>query len=218
MDSPLPPLYEDDNYVYVPEELFKFLPPELLESFEAQKKHGSDILQIADADIKKLIRVVNALPTTNSLTYIYHRLRTANIEPTTEMYLEHEMLTTAFIVTYSRLFVEGNGGSGVARDRIPSHLRHIHDEIIELRHERYAHNGGHGTVGGGVSFAFKDDEIQVGLEIRSGLWLGGRDEWEELVRFVNEHMHERLHKILARLKKRTGYEWTVPVGPAPEWV
>jgi len=31
-------------------------------------------------------------------------------------------------------------------------------------------------------------------------------------------MHERLYKILARLKEQTGYEWLFPDGPTPSWV
>lgn len=213
MESPLPQFYE----VYIPEELLKYMPPEYLASIEAQKNEKGEILKIADADIQNLVRLLNAIPTTNILTYSYHRLRTAKFEATTEAYLEQEVLTTAFIVTYARLFVSGNRGSGVARDQIPSHLQSVHDAIMELRRERYAHNGGHETVGSGLSFVFDDNEIRVGLEIRSGFYIGGRNEWEELVRFLNSHMHKRLYKILARLKEKTGYEWKVPVGPAPDW-
>jgi hypothetical protein len=217
MDNELPQISEDDEYFYVPEELFKHLPPEYQESVEAQRKHGSDVLRIVDKDIENLIRLLKAIPTTNILTYTYHRLRMAKFEATTEAFLEQEMLTTAFIVTYARLFVEGNGGSGVARDQIPSHLRSVHDGIMELRHERYAHNGRHETVGSGASFLFLDNEIRINLEMNSGLYIGGRNEWDELVTFLNEYMYKRLQKILARLKKKTGYEWRVPVGPAPDW-
>jgi hypothetical protein len=88
---------------------------------------------------------------------------------------------------------------------------------MELRHERYAHNGRHETVGSGASFLFLDNEIRINLEMNSGLYIGGRNEWDELVTFLNEYMYKRLQKILARLKKKTGYEWRVPVGPAPDW-
>jgi hypothetical protein len=52
----------------------------------------------------------------------------------------------------------------------------------------------------------------------SGFYVGGRDEWKELVTFLDAHMHERVHKILDRLKAKTGYEWKFPVGPTPVWV
>lgn len=115
-DSP-PGIWEDDEFVYVPEEFFIHLPPEYREAVAARKQQGSDMLQIADKDIKSLVRLVNAIPTSSSLSYIYHRLRSAKFAPTTAAFMEQEMLTTAFVVTYARLFVSGNGGSGVSRDQ-----------------------------------------------------------------------------------------------------
>ncbi|KVP00033.1 hypothetical protein WL21_11715 [Burkholderia ubonensis] len=211
-------IWEDDDYVYVPEELFKHLPPEYREAAEKRKEQGINVMRVADADIQNLIRLANALLTTASLGYIYHRLRAAKFDVTTEAYLEQEMLTTAFVVTYARLFVSGNGGGGVSRSQIPAHLRSIHDDLMEARHKRYAHNGGHETIGSGVEIEFDDTGFRIGLQFSSGFYVGGRNEWKELVTFLDAHMHERLHKILARLKAKTGYEWKVPVGPAPDWV
>ncbi len=218
MENSPPTIWEDDDYVYVPEEFFKHLPPEYRDAAEARKQQGSDILQIADKDIKSLVRLANAIPTTSSLSYIYHRLRTAKFEMTAEAVMEQEMLTTAFVVTYARLFVSGNGGSGVSRDQIPLHLRTVHDDILDIRHQRYAHNGGHKTIGSGIQIDFDDAEVRVNLGMSLGFYVGGRNEWEELVTFLDAHMHERLQKILGRLKAKTGLEWTFPVGPAPDWV
>ncbi len=218
MENSPPTIWEDDDYVYVPEEFFKHLPPEYRDAAEARKQQGSDILQIADKDIKSLVRLANAIPTTSSLSYIYHRLRTAKFEMTAEAVMEQEMLTTAFVVTYARLFVSGNGGSGVSRDQIPVHLRAVHDDILDIRHQRYAHNGGHKTTGSGIQIDFDDAEVRVNLGMSLGFYVGGRNEWEELVTFLDAHMHERLQKILGRLKAKTGLEWTFPVGPAPDWV
>lgn len=218
MENSRPVIWEDDEYVYIPEELFQHLPHEYLEAFEARKQENSNILQIADNDIRNLIRLTNAIPTTTSLGYIYRRLRTAKFEITTEAMMEQEMLTTAFVVTYSRLFVSGNGGSGVARDQIPAHLRAVHDDLIEIRNQRYAHNGGHETISSGIQFDFDDTEVRIKVQMSLGLYIGGRDEWEELVTFLDGHMHERLQKILGRLKAKTGYEWKFPVGPGPSWI
>ena len=216
-DSP-PTIWEDDDYVYIPEELFKHLPPEYREAAEARKQQGTDMLQVADKDIKSLIRLANAVPTTASLSYIYHRLRTAKFDMTAEALMEQELLTTAFVVTYSRLFVSGNGGSGVSRDEIPAHLQGIHDDIIDIRHKRYAHNGGHETIASGIKIDFDDTEVRVNLQMSLGFYMGGRNEWGELITFIDGHMHERLQKILGRLKAKTGYEWKFPNGPGPDWV
>ncbi len=213
-----PTIEEDDQYVYIPEELFKYLPAEYRGAVEAGRQQGSHILQTVDSDIKSLIRLTNAIPTTSSLSYIYHRLRTAKFELTAEAVMELEMLTTAFIVTYARLFASGNGGSGVSKDQIPEHLKDVHDDIIELRNKRYAHNGGHDTINSGIEIDFDGSQFRIHLQMSMGYHLGGRDEWEQLVTFLDAHMHERLSKILGRLKAKTGYDWIFPEGPAPDWV
>lgn len=213
-----PTMRQDDEYVCIPEELIKHLPSEYRVDVDAKKQHVKDVLKIADKDIKNLIRLTNAIPTTSSLRYIHHRLETAKFDVTTEAVMEQEMLTTAFIVTYSRLFASGSGGSGVSRKQIPAHLRAIHDDIIELRNKRYAHNGEHETIGSDVQIDFDGTDFNVSLEIDFCFHVGGKDEWGELVAFLDAHMHQRLAKILSRLKTKTGYEWTTPVGPAPDWV
>ncbi|MGR8963759.1 hypothetical protein [Rhizobium leguminosarum] len=218
MTNASPLVWEDDEYVYIPEELFQHLPPEYLERFETRKHQGEDVLRIADTDIKSLVRLAKAIPTTSSLSYVFHRLRTAKFDLTAEALMEQEMLTTAFVVTYSKLFISGSGGSGISRDQIPLHLRQVHDDIIELRHNRYAHNGSHTSIGSGIQIDFDDAEFRVTLQVNMGFHVGGRDEWEQLVRFLDGHIHDRLTKILNRLKAKTGYEWTFPVGPAPDWI
>lgn len=211
-------LWEDDEFVYVPEELFQHLPKEYREAAEARKQQGEDVLRIVDKDIQGLVRLMNAIPTSSSLSYIYHRLRTTKFELTADAMMEQEVLTTAFIVTYARLFASGKGASNVQRTSIPTHLRSVHDDIISLRNKRYAHNDGHETVESGVTVDFDDGGFRVGVQLRMGFFVGGRDEWEELIRFIDAHMHERLTKILARLTEKSGYEWSFPVGPAPDWV
>ncbi|MEQ1955393.1 hypothetical protein [Mesorhizobium sp. CN2-181] len=210
-------IWEDDDYVYIPEELFKHLPPEYRAAAEARKQQGSDMLQIADQDIKSLIRLINAVPTTASLGYIYHRLRTTEFDVTSEALMEQELLTTAFVVTYSRLFVSGSGAGGFSRDQIPSHLQGVHDDIIDIRHKRYAHNDRHGSITGAIKIDFDDTEVRVNLQMGLGLYIGGRNEWQELITFLDERMYERLQKILGRLSAKTGYKWKFPVGPGPDW-
>lgn len=211
-------IWEDDEYVYIPEELFKHLPPEYREAAEESKERGNEILKIADKDIQNLIRLANAFPTVASLRYIFHRLRNTKFELNTESYLDQEILTTAFIVTYSRLFVSGTGGAGVSRDQIPAHLLSVHDDIIDIRHKRYAHNGGHETIGTGLQLGFDGADFHIKMQMTLGFYINGRNEWAELIAFIDAHMHDRLQKILGRLKTKTGCEWVFPNGPAPNWV
>ncbi|TKA95820.1 hypothetical protein FAZ78_14855 [Cereibacter changlensis] len=211
-------IWEDDDFIYISEEIFKHLPKEYREAAEARKQQSEDALQIADKDIRGLIKLINAIPTTSSLSYIYHRLRTSKFEATPQALMEQEVLTAAFIVTYGRLFANGDGASGLSRGAIPRHLRPVHDEIVELRNKRYAHNGSHDTVSSGINLSFDGNGFRVSMQMSLGFYVGGKNEWKELITFIDAHMHERLTKILRRLKEKTGYEWTFPVGPAPNWV
>ena len=187
-------LWEDDEFVYVSEEFFGHLPKEYRDAARARKQQGEDVLRIADKDIQGLIRLINAIPTTNSLSYIYHRLRTSKFEATTEAMMEQETLTTAFIVTYARLFASGDGASGISKGSIPAHLRPVHDDIIQLRNKRYVHNGSHETVNSGIMIDFDDSGFRIQLQMRLGFYVGGRNEWEELITFIDAHMHERPDK------------------------
>ncbi len=211
-------IWEDEEYVYIPEVLFEHLPLEYREAAEARRQQGSDMLQIADQDIRSLIRLANAIPTTSSLRYIFYRLRNTKFDMSTEAFLEHEILTTAFVVTYSRLFVSGSGSSGVSRDQLPARLRGVHDDIIDIRHKRYAHTDSHESMGSGLQIDFDDDGFRINLQMSMGMYIGGRNEWEELVTFLDGLMHDRLQRIIRRLKDKTGYDWTFPTGPAPGWV
>jgi len=128
------------------------------------------------------------------------------------------MMTTAFVVTYARLFNSRRNGSGIARSKIPAHLRQVHDDIIDIRHKRYAHTDEHRSVGSSVEIQFSGSEFNVDLKLQLGLYIGGRNEWAELVSFIDEYIYDRLQKILKRLEDKTGYKWSFPIGPAPSWV
>lgn len=182
-------IWEDDQFVYVPEALFEYLPKGYLEAVAGRKQDGEEVLRIVDDDIRGLISLLNSIPTTSNLSYIFHRLRNAKFEPTTEALMEQEMLTTAFIVTYGRLFAKGSGATGVSRKSIPGHLRAIHDEIIELRNKRYAHNASHHTVGSSIRVDLDDNGFHVQMQGNFGFYIGGKDEWEELVTFIDALMH-----------------------------
>ncbi|MBY4841169.1 hypothetical protein [Pantoea sp. DY-5] len=213
-----PPIFEGDDYYSVSEEFFSKLPADLRAPFEQIMKKGAEIISGCDKEIESLIRLIKVIPTTTSLSYIYRRLRTTKFEITTESMLEQEMLTTAFVVSYARLFAKSNGTYVLQRNDLPVHLRDVHDDLYKIRNERYAHNGGHKSIDSLVGFAFSGTQFYVQAQMSLGLHIGGRNEWEDLIKFIDTSIHERLYKILARLKEQTGYEWIFPDGPAPSWV
>ncbi|MCM2438513.1 hypothetical protein HGO34_02120 [Agrobacterium vitis] len=210
---------EDDEkeYVAFPEEAIKYLPAEWQEHIYALKEDGQTVLASVDESLNNLNRLVHAFPTMASLRYIQHRLASTNFEATMEWTLENDMLTLAFVTTYCRL-VDGGLGSGVSRKALPAKLRPVHDNIVELRNKRYAHNVGHDTISGNLVIGFEGGKFDLSVSFNMGFHVGGALEWEPLVIFLDELMISRLQKQLEKLKEKTGREWSFPSGPAPKWV
>ena len=129
--------------------------------------------------------------------------------------LELDMLTTAFVVAYVRLHQVGNG-SGFSRDILPEKLRGIHDQIIEMRNKRFAHNDDHHSVSNAMEIGFEGDRFLIKFGLTLGYHIGGATEWQELVKFLDTMTVERMEKLLARLKEKTGHDWILPAGPAPD--
>jgi hypothetical protein len=208
---------EPQEYVVFPEEAIKYLPDEWQKHLSALKAEGHGVLESADLNLKNLNRLVQAFPTMASLRYIQHRLASTKFEATTEWVLENDMLTLAFVTTYTRL-IDGGIGSGVSRSALPAVLRPVHDNIIELRNKRYAHNVGHDSITGRLEIGFKGGKFDISVNFTMGSHVGGALAWEPLVEFLDGLMFSRLHDQLEKLKEKTGREWTFPSGPPPKWV
>jgi hypothetical protein len=117
-------------------------------------------------------------------------------------------------VSYVRLHQGGNG-SGFARDVLPEHLRTIHDQIIDMRNKRFAHNDEHHSVINALRVEFEGNRFHVIFNLTLGYYIAGATEWHELVKFLDAMTVERMQKVFARLSEKTGYEWIMPTGPAP---
>ena len=208
---------EQQEYVVFPEEAIKYLPEEWKKHLYALKEEGRGVLEAADDNLKILNRLVHAFPTMASLRYIQHRLASTKFEATMEWVLENDMLTLAFVTTYVRL-IDGGIGSGVSRRALPAELRPVHDNIIELRNRRYAHNTGHNSITGSLEIGFAGGKFDISVNFNMGFHVGGALEWEPLVVFLDDLMISRLRAQLEKLKEKTGREWTFPSGPPPKWV
>ncbi|MDH2352194.1 hypothetical protein QCM80_16220 [Bradyrhizobium sp. SSUT112] len=205
------------EYVVFPDEAIKYLPEEWQQHLYALKEEGQGVLEAADDNLKILNRLVHAFPTMASLRYIQHRLASTKFEASMEWVLENDMLTLAFVRTYARL-IDGGIGSGVSRSALPAEFRPVHDNIIELRNKRYAHNVGHGSITGSLEIGFEGGKFDISVNFNVGFHVGGALEWEPLVVFLDGLMIRRLHAQLERLKEKTGREWTFPSGAPPKWV
>jgi hypothetical protein len=208
---------EDDSegHFVISEEAIKLLPEEWQNEIIARAEDGRMVLETVDKEITQLERLSKSFYNVTILKYIRDQLSAFKFRPTMEAILELDMLTTAFVATYVRLFTGGNS-SGFARDNLPEGLRAAHDEIIEIRNKRYAHTDDHGSVkdemriqeGDGGSFV-------VHLSISYSYYIGGSNEWTKLVDCLDDLFANRGDKIIDRLKQRTGREWSLARGEAP---
>lgn len=204
-----------DEYYVVPEEAIPYLPREWQEQLQAMADDGRAILKSIDSELSQLSRLTFASVNLVTLKHIKKRLAEYRFAPTMEAIFENEMLVTAFVVTYARL-QQGGVGSGFARGTLPEHLRGFHDEILDLRNKRFAHNAGHHTIKEAMEINFQDGRFvaQLGSEVR--IQIGGAPEWQELVEFLDGLVADRMDKVIAKLTEKTGSEWSLPIGPPPE--
>lgn len=204
-----------DEYYVIPEEGIQLLPTEWRDEIQSMAEGGRAVLRSVDAELSQLSRLSFASISLVTLKHIKKRLTDFRFEPTMESILENEMLVTAFVVTYSRI-QEGGAGSGFARDALPGHLREFHDEIIELRNKRFAHNAGHHTINDAMEISLQDQRFIVTMGSEFRIQIGGAPEWQGLVDFIDELLPTRMRKVIAKLTEKTGHEWMLRQGLAPD--
>lgn len=205
---------ETEEYYVIPEAAIQFLPEEWQAELQQVAEDGRAVLKSADNELSHLSRIANVLVTVQSLKHIQNRLVGHGFEASMEHMLELDMMTLAFVVTYVRLH-QGGAGSGFARDSLPGHLRQCHDEIVEMRNKRFAHNTGHHTITDALQITSDADgthfEVQLGQSFR--VQIGGNPVWAELVSFIDSMFADRMDRLLKRLSVKTGRQWSLPAGP-----
>jgi hypothetical protein len=206
---------ESGEYYVLPEAALQFLPEEWRNHFQAKADDGRVILKSVDNELSQLVRLLNSFATLVTLKYVQTRLAAYKFEPEMGAFLELEMLITAFVVTYARLY-HGGQQSGFSRDSLPENLRSVHDEVIDLRNKRFAHHDEHDSVSSALEIFHEDKRFEIKFGISLGFYVGGRTEWADLVQSVEALYNDRIDKLLARLKLKTGHDWALQSGPAPE--
>jgi hypothetical protein len=206
---------ESGEYYVLPEAALQYLPEDWRNHFQAMADDGRVILKSVDNELSQLVRVLSSFATLVTLKHVQKRLSAYKFEPDMNAVLELDMLTTAFVVTYVRL-QQGGNGSGFSRDNLPENLRSIHDRVVDLRNKRFAHNDEHDSVSNALEVAFEDNRFELKFGLSLGFHFGGAKEWPDLVKSVEAIYLERIEKLLTRLKLKTGYDWALPTGPAPE--
>lgn len=205
---------EGAEYYAIPEEAIQYLPEEWRNELQATIEGNRAVLRSVDKEITRLSKLSASSTNLVTLKYIRDRLQAYRFEATMDAILELEMLVTAFVVTYTRLS-QGGAYSGFDRTELPKQFRACHDEIVELRNQRFAHNDGHHTIQDAMEIGFEDDRFKVHMSQEIRVQIGGAPEWAEMVDFLDGLYADRMNRVLARLNEKTGKEWALPTGPDP---
>ena len=195
-----------NDYFLVPEEAIEHLPQEWREAIYARAEDGRKVLKAAEPELRQVSRLSLSYYHLTVLKHVRDRLAEYRFQADMIAFLELEMLTTAFVAAYVRLFT-GGSGSGFARDALPQSLRPAHDEIIELRNKRYAHVADHHSVSDEMEIYEEDGRFVVTMGLRFGFYVGGSNDWTKLVDALDEMFAERGERLVERLRVRTGREW-----------
>ncbi len=205
----------NDGYYFLSDEAIKYLPREWQAAIEARAEEGRKVIETADKELRQLSKLSLSFYHVTVLKYIRDRLAEYKFEATIEAFQHLDMLTTAFLTTYVRLF-NGGSGSGFSRSALPQPLRAAHDEILDMRNKRYAHAEDHHSVDCNIEIQEEDGNFIVIPSMRLGFYVGGSNDWAKLVDALDEIFAERGEKIVERLKARTGREWIMAEGRYPE--
>lgn len=169
--------------------------------------------------IEKLEKMqLNAFAVSN-IRYWYNCL--SKLPKSTDLFYDFMLIdafTTSIIISYGRLFGQGTGTTTLNKADIRKDLIPIHDEIIELRHARYAHHGGHSSIVKKNFIEYVDSSFCLSQEIQIDGWLGAPKHWGALFKWIDEYNYNSIHDILLYLTKETGIEWKFPHGPTPPWI
>jgi hypothetical protein len=203
-----------DEYYVLPEEAIQYLPQEWRDELQTTIEGNRAVLRSVDKEITRLIKLSASSMNVVTLKYVRDRLQAYRFEATMAAILELEMLITAFVVTYTRLS-QGGAFSGFGRNELPQQFRRFHDEIVELRNQRFAHNDGHHTIKDAMEIGFKDDRFELHMSQEIRVQIGGAPEWAQMVDFLDGLYADRMNRVVARLKEKTGKEWALPTGPDP---
>lgn len=205
---------EAEEYYVLPEGGLQFLPEEWRNHFQEMVDDHRAVLRSGDKELSQIIRISKSFPTLAVLKHIQKRLAEYKFAANMDVVMDLEILTTAFVVTYVRLHLGENGSSGFARSALPERFRRIHDQIIDLRNKRFAHNDGHYSVSNAMEIEVRDDRFEIEFKVELEYYVGGATEWHELVQFLDSMITGRLYNLLPKLKEKTGRDWVLPTGPA----
>lgn len=163
--------------------------------------------------IDRLKRTVTNLVTAQDLILYLRRLKEvgekAKLTSDFHDVKDIEAYLTVLVMSYGRLFTESKGAPVLRRKIIPAHLITAHDELISLRHERYAHHGNHTTVTTVLDLLVMENEVEAKIQWQAFVYNGPAPQWEELFEWIHKHIEDLVTKEFAFLST-TGKQWVSP--------
>lgn len=173
------------------------------------------VIQAHQDDVALLEDSVRNRHSIDKVLFIYGRLKGMGPfrgdDLTLDLLFEIDTLHCALVIEYGRIF--SSGMSKVSKSKVPEGLRDVHDEIMELRNKRYAHDDDHGSFETQLNFSPKGKRVEVLPEYKIGMRLGAPPHWEPLFEWVAKYLKSQFDKQLDRLSKATGYDWYRPEAP-----
>jgi hypothetical protein len=166
---------------------------------EFEKLHG---LQIG-----RLRKMVKNTTTVSEIRHAYERLKEMKPEMAIEFVFDVECLTAALVVAYGRLFSETHGTTKLSSNDIPKDLLSVHEELMKLRHAKYAHHGSHHFVDGAVVLLIEEKSVDMRMDMNLTICLGAPAHWEPLIEWLEKHVYELITTQLDYLTKTTGRKW-----------
>lgn len=161
--------------------------------------------------VNRLRKIVTNLTTIRQVLYFTEKLEQIKVtdiaEVTKEWTMEIEALLTTTSVAYGRLFTESKGTPVLKKKLIPGEFLKTHEEIIELRNERYAHHGAHKSTAPELECMIGEDEVFVQLHWRSNSPNGAPANWKNLFIWWDDFLKRSFLKQLEHLSKTSGKRW-----------
>lgn len=179
----------------------------------------NEVLAEHDRLIKGLEKMILNMNSVHNIRYWYWCLSNfPKSENLHEDLMKMDAFTTSIIISYGRLFGKGDAAMKLSKDNMPESVRHVHDDIINLRNLRYAHHFQHETIKTRLEIQASGSSILINPGINFLVCLGAPKEWAPLLKWLGEHMHELLYKRLDLLTTKTGKKWEIQNGPPPHWI
>lgn len=161
--------------------------------------------------LNRLRKTITTLATAQDILRYMSRLHEAceraRISYEAETLMDIDAFTTAIVMSYGRLFNESKGAPVFKKKLIPTHLLMVHEEIISLRNERYAHHGDHKTLAAELKLFIKEDRVDVKIIWRASVKKEISPDWQELFEWTHSYIKNSFHKQIDYLDRTSGKKW-----------